>query len=209
VTKTRRKVDPTDRLSEQMIEVLRWAHDNHMGDPQKFVPWKPSALIGENPSPSKSNALSTSLKRLEERGLLVRYSITYRDNIITRLVWAHVAESRIRTTHLQLTRAGFRFVESLSHDDIDIEKEEIDRERRKLERRAENLRFAFTLLHREKLKLMIENDPSSQILTTNLDAINKSLEELSKAELGRKTGDARYAVNETLLELNNKLKDES
>lgn len=179
----RRKVDPSERLSTQMLEVLRWAYDNHMGDPQKFVPWSPSAFIGENPSQSKSNALSTSLKRLEERGLLIRYSITYKDNIITRLVWPQVAEGRIRTSHVQLTSDGFSFVESLIHDDIDPEKEEADRQRYLLKRRAEGLRIALGLIN-ERIEQGMDSDAERDARRARLavaESLNQAMAEYRSA----------------------------
>lgn len=146
MAKTRRKVDPTERLSEQMREILLWVYENQPErGPQGFVPWHPSVFIGENPTPSQSTALSTTLKRLEERGLLNRYSITYKDGQMVRMVWGQVAKDRIRTTHVQLSREGFRFVESLVDKDFDP-KDGANQEQRKAQRQAEGLRLALGLI---------------------------------------------------------------
>jgi hypothetical protein len=72
----RRKVDPAERPSNQMIEVLRWAFTYKLPEPAapsddsltqlvntRFVPRKPSEFIGEDPSPSKRTTLSNTLKR--------------------------------------------------------------------------------------------------------------------------------------------------
>lgn len=155
--KKRRKTEPTARLSEQMIEVLQWVYKNQQTplsrdgsmsfDPQKYVPWRPSDFIGENPTPSKSNTLSTSLKRLEERGLLIRYSGDIRDGRIARLVWAQVAKGRIRTSHVQLTRDGSLYVQSLNEEDFDIEEYEAGYERGKAKVQAQGLRLALNLIN--------------------------------------------------------------
>lgn len=144
----RRKVDPADRLSDLQERILRWVYGNQPErGPQGFVPWRPSVFIGESPTQAKSNALSTSLKRLEERGLLLRYSITYKDGEMIGMVWGQVSLGRIRTTHVQLTREGFRLAESLVDKDFDPEKDRATQEHRKLQNRAEGLRLALDLIN--------------------------------------------------------------
>ena len=187
----KRKTEPTERLSEQMIEVLQWVYKNQQTrlsrdgsmsfDPQKHVPWRPSAFIGENPTPSKSNALSTTLKRLEERGLLVRYSITYKNNIITRLVWAQVAEGRMRTTHVGLTRDGSLYVESLNDEDFDLEEYEAEYEHGKAKKQAQGLRLALGLIN-ERIEKGT-NDAVERDAWTARAAVIRSLNQL-KAKYG-------------------------
>ncbi len=157
MTKTRRKVDPTDRLSDLQERILRWVYENQPErGPQGFVPWHPSVFIGQNPTQAQSNALSTSLKRLEERGLLHRYSIAYRDGVMTGMVWGQVSLGRIRTSHVQLSREGFRFAESLVDKDFDPKEDEAKQEQRKAQRQAEGLRFALDLIN-ERIEQGMDN----------------------------------------------------
>lgn len=195
MSKTRRKTDPTARLSEQMKEVLLWVHKKQP-DPQDYVPWQPSIFLSENPTPSKSTALSNTLKRLEERRLLERYSITYKDDEIVRMAYGRL-NVRMRTTHVKLSAKGFFFVESLIHDDFNFHDYEAQIERRQEERKINGLRFASTLLYREQLRLMKERGASPEALQP-LDEINRQLEQFTKRELETKTRHALSTVNDVL-----------
>ncbi len=182
--KTRRKVDPADRLSDLQERILRWVYENQtVRGPQGYVPWRPSVFIGESPTQAQSNALSTSLKRLEERGLLHRYSITYKDDVMTGMVWGQVSLGRIRTSHVQLSREGFRLVESLVDKDFDLKEDEVKRERRKAQRQAEGLRFALDLIN-ERIAQGMDDDAKRDASRARL-AVVECLNQLADTERGK------------------------
>lgn len=226
--KTRRKTDPTARLSDQMREVLLWAYNYKPPErePQtyawtakgeilvspgltlsrvadNYVPWSPSAFIGENPTPSKSTTLSNTLKRLEERGLLRRYSVTTKGGEVAGVVRIGSNSTRTRTTHVQLTDKGRLFVRSLS-DDFNLDEYEAKEEHRKIEKQAEGLRFALALLSREQFKQMAESSTTTPEVLSSLEAVNKWLGQAPRAELEQRT---RLAVN-TVVEFLRKTDEE-
>lgn len=229
MAKTRRKTEPTARLSEQMKEVLLWVYryEPPETEPQsftqtaageivvstdrlvnRFAPWRPSVFIGEKPTPSKRTTLSNTLKRLEERGLLNRYSVAYKDGVMTRLALLRGKNEHMRTTHVDLTRNGALFALSLTEDGFDLEEHEAQKEHRLMKNQAEGLAFASKLLYREQLMLMKERGSSSEMLE-NLDRINSELEQLPKHELETKARQALSAVRDSLRELRNKMAEGS
>ncbi len=213
--KNHRKTDPTARLSEQMKEVLLWVYSYEPPEPEpqlysqtatgelvvstdrlvnSFAPWRPSVFIGENPTPSKTTALSNTLKRLEERGLLNRYSFIYKNGVMVRLALLRGKGKRMRTTHVNLTRNGAMFVESLKGD-FNLEEYEKQREQRKLGSQVVGLGFASKLLYREQLRLMEERDSSAEMLQ-DLERLNNELGEMTIDELEQRTRQALSAVRE-------------
>jgi DNA-binding MarR family transcriptional regulator len=193
MAKKRRKADPTARVSEQMKAVLLWVYNYERPEPtpgtytrtatgeivvhgferlvEILAPWQPSVFIGENPTPSKSTTLSNTLKRLEERGLLNRYSV--KDGVVTRLRGKGM---RMRTTHLYLTHQGSLFAQSLTYDDFDLEEHNTHQDHLKLERQVEGLRFALTLI-RERVK-QGKGDDAEQDARNAWSAVNESLKQL-------------------------------
>lgn len=181
----RRKVDPADRLSDLQERILHWIYLNQPPcGPQGFAPWNPSLFIGENPTPSQTNALSTTLKRLEERGLLNRYSITYKNDQMVRMVWGKVAKGRIRTSHVQLNREGFLFVESLFIKELGPDGEEImaKRDQQKLQYRVEGLRFALNLIN-ERIQQGMDAD-AERVARRARFAVTECLNQLADMEGG-------------------------
>ncbi len=176
MTKTRRKVAPADRLSDLQERILRWVYENQPErGPQGFVPWRPSVFY-RDPTQAQSNALSTSLRRLEERGLLHRYSGVFKDDQIIHLVWAQVAKGRIRTSHVQLTHEGFRFVENLDGKGPNSENGEAKREQRKAQRQAEGLHLALDLIN-ERIAQGMDDDAERDARRARL-AVAESLNQL-------------------------------
>ncbi len=207
MAKTRRKVAPTARLSEQMKEVLLWVYNYERPEPtsrtftrtatgwgvvtfglnwvvEMFAPWQPSVFIGENPTPSKSTTLSNTLKRLEERGLLNRYSVIYKDGVVTRMARLRGKGMRMRTTHVDLSHQGSLFAHSLAHDDFDLEGDKAHQDRLKVERQVEGLRFALTLI-RERVK-QGRGDDAEQDARNAWSAVTESLKQLVAKSAGEK-----------------------
>lgn len=205
MAKARRKVAPTARLSEQMKEVLLWVYNYERPEPTSgtytrtatgeivvtlgldrlveiFAPWQPSVFIGENPTPSKSTTLSNTLKRLEERGLLNRYSVIYKDGVVTRMARLRGKGMRMRTTHVDLSHQGSLFAQSLAHDDFDLEEHKAHQDRLKVERQVHGLRFALTLI-RERVK-QGNGDDAEQDARNAWSAVNESLKRDCKVVLG-------------------------
>ncbi len=205
MAKTRRKVAPTARLSEQMKEVLLWVYNYERPERKSitlnspatgeivvtfglnwvveiFSPWQPSVFIGENPTPSKSTTLSNTLKRLEERGLLNRYSVIYKDGAVTRMARLRGKGMRMRTTHVELSHQGSLFAQSLAHDDFDLEAHETDQDRLKVERQAEGLRVALNLI-RERIDRNTDDD-AEQEAHLAWDAVTESLKQLVAKSAG-------------------------
>lgn len=224
----KRKSTPTSRLSEQMREVLLWVYnyerpelENEPGatptrnaageivsitvsfslDRQaaNLVPWQTSVFLGKSPTQSQRNALSKTLKRLEERGLIYRYSVVYKDDVAVEITQHRGASDRIRTTHLQLSAAGSLLAESL-RGEIDLEEHESGKKRHKLEARAAGLEFALLLLQRERLQ-HVDNETAAR----RLSEIAERLSSLTEEELKHEAGGAFLAVNESLRELKTRL----
>lgn len=168
----RRKVDPTERLSDQMRDILLRVYNYERPEPvpqtyittltgetlvvpritldrivDTFMPWRPNEIIGDNPTPSKTAALSSALKRLDERGLLDRLSVVYnKAGKVTRMAVVSDRPERLRTTHVRLTREGTAFTRSLIRDDVDLEADKRKEEWRKLERQVRGLSLALDVL---------------------------------------------------------------
>lgn len=172
MSKRRRKVDPTERLSDQMRDILLRVYNYERPEPapgtylrtatgeilvnpemtlnrivETFMPWRPSEIIGVDPTPSKTAALSNALKRLDERGLLDRLSVVYnKDGKVTRMAMVSDRPERMRTTHVRLTGEGVAFARSLIHDDVDLEADKRKEEWRKVERQVRGLSLALDVL---------------------------------------------------------------
>lgn len=218
----RRKVDPAERLSDQMRDILLWAYRYKLAEPraessdsltkyvdEKLVPWRPSEIVGGDLTPSKRITLSNTLKRLEERGLLVRYSVGYKNGKATRMAKVSDLNNRARTTHVGLTTAGSLRVIKITDPSFDLAETEAKKKRRLLESRVEGLDFALTLLHRERVKQMVEAgvEPVGEMLQS-LEAINKSLEQMAKGEFEEKARKAHDAVRASLAEARKELESE-
>lgn len=168
-----------------------------------FVPWQPRALIGENPTPSKITALSNTLRRLEERGLLNRYSVGLsKDGLVTRIISGKDANNRTRTTHVNLTHSGFDLASSLSPVSFSIEEYENQKTHREMKDQAEGLRFASALLRREYLKRIAVHGAEAET-NAELDAINERLGQLPEWKFTRDALHAWNTINDILLELSN------
>lgn len=216
------KVDPTERLSDQMRDILLWAYTYKPAEPkaessdsltkyvdEKLVPWRPSEIVGSDLTPSKRITLSNTLKRLEERGLLVRYSVGYKNGVANRMAIIGNLNGRARTTHVGLTGAGSLRVLEMTDPDFDRADLEAKKGRRLLESHVEGLNFALTLLHRERVSQMVEAgvEPADKMLQS-LDAINKSLEEMAKGKFEEKVRRAYNAVHASLVEARKELEGE-
>ncbi len=205
MTKKRRKNEPTARLSEQMKEVLLWAfnYQNPVAEPtgpgfslrvihepikpragipldylvnDRFAPWRPRVFIGDKPTQSKITALSNTLKRLEERGLVDRYSVGFDKNgRVTRIVSGRDENRRTRTTHVNLTQEGLQLAKNLAGIDFG----ERTNERDKVADLAEGLRVAMDLLN-ERLEQATTSEAKIDAQFA-LTAVEESLKQL-KAE---------------------------
>ncbi len=216
--KARRKSASTPRLSEQQRAVLLWAYDYERPVPQpqtytrtgdtltfpapnldrlaeNLVPWQPSVFIGEKPTPSQRTSLSNTLKRLEERGLIYRYSVLYKKGVATQVTRKRGTKDQTRTTHFQLSAAGDLFAASL-RGELDLEEHSTAKTRRQLEARAAGLEFALLLLDRERLK-HVDNDTARR----RVEQIAEKLEAISEYEFIQGAGHASNSVRESLREL--------
>jgi hypothetical protein len=104
-----------------------------------LVPWHPDEHIKGEATPGKRNTLSDTLKRLEERALLRRHTVTHKGGAVTRVGLSKANGGR--TTHVRLTAAGVLFVRSLQGT-LDLEEHATAKTRRHLEARAAGLRLA-------------------------------------------------------------------
>jgi hypothetical protein len=194
MTKKRGKTGPTARLSEQMKQVLLWVYNYERPEsaPQTyittlagimlnnivdgFVPWRPSEFLGEKPTPSKTATLSNALKRLDERGLLNRYSVISKAGKVIRMTLLKDRGERMQTSHVNLTREGAVFVQALAHDDFDLELDQARRVQATLERQEFGLRLAVGLL-RERIN-EDRNDDGEQEAHLALSAVEESLNQV-------------------------------
>jgi len=204
-----------------MKEVLRWVYTCELPEStqpsdhpltqyvaDKLVPWQPRAIVGEDLTPNKRITLSNTLKRLEERGLLVRYGIGYENGVVTRLAIVGNLNNHSRTTHVGMTGAGARVVLGMTDESFDLEAWEAGRTHSELKSRIEGLDFAFTLVERERIKQMVGSgdDPENRTLQ-HLKTIDERLGQMTRDEIVQKTRLAYDAVRASLVEAQEEIKN--
>jgi hypothetical protein len=186
-------VTPTRNAAGEIVSItVNFSLDRRAAN---LVPWQPSVFIGENPTSSQRIVLSNTLKRLEERGLIYRYSVLFKDDMAVQITPGNGTKERIRTTHFQLSAAGDLFAASL-RGELDLEEHSTAKTRRQLEARAAGLKFALLMLDRERLK-HVDNDTAHR----RLEQIAEKLEVLTEYEFIQGAGHASNSVSESLREL--------
>lgn len=204
----RRKVDPTERLSDQMRDILLRIYSYEHPEPtpgtyittstgenlvkpnltlnrlvEAFMPWRPNEIIGDNPTPSKTAGLSSALKRLDERGLLKRFSVVYnKGGEVTRMAVLSDRPERLRTTHVRLTREGVLFVRSLINNDVDLEAGKRKEEWHKLERQARGLSLAMEVLKERILQRTGDEAGENALLAWKV--VNETLNQIIAEIIG-------------------------
>lgn len=217
MSKHSRRGDPTERLSDQMKAILRRVYTYEPSEPipasndsmtryvaEKFIPWRPSEFADGALTPSKRITLSNTLRRLEERGLLVRYSVSYKNGVVTRMAIVGNLNERARTTHIGGTRAGSLVALDMIDSSFDLDEYAGGEKRRRLNMRVEGLAFAFKLVERERFAQMAEHNEAAQ---KSLELINQHLEQMTEAEVVKKSRFAHSAVKEILAEAKKELKE--
>jgi DNA-binding MarR family transcriptional regulator len=144
MARKRRKVDPTSRLGQQQKDILVWMAKNYSlhigmeppGNPDLatvlFLPWEPAAFLRESPTAGERAGLSTSLRKLAERGLIERTG----------------SDLGHRTAWVAFTKQGRLLAEKLINEDFDPAEHDRAGERMNLDSRIDGLRLAAKLLNR-------------------------------------------------------------
>lgn len=229
MAKARRKADATERLSEQQKDILLWAYRYEPEPPRAgetvtfaptslyvsgdglpvyrkppssvFVPWRSTSFLGRKPTPSERANLPVSLKRLDERGLLKRYNLTFSNGAVNRMTLLEGEHDRARTTHLQLTAEGISLAEALASENAKAD----ENQARKLElaEYREGLYFARALVDRERQRERVRLGIVSSDL---LERAEKLVANLAEGELYEKISLASYALAKVFEELEKELK---
>lgn len=104
------------RLSKFQRDLLLWAYRNRPTDPANVL-WGARLKWPRGISPSKRASVSRALRRLEQRGLILRQNTTT-GNPETGLARKSADEPHSRTNCVALTPAGLELAGRLTHDKL-------------------------------------------------------------------------------------------
>jgi DNA-binding MarR family transcriptional regulator len=147
--------------------------------------------------------LPVSLKRLDERGLLKRYNITFTKGRVKHVTALEDENDRGRTTHIQLTAEGNSLAQALATGDPGAHEEAT--RKLQLEERREGIYFARAIMDRERWRERVKFQPD---LSDLLDRAEKLVADQAGDDLLKKIKLSSAALAIAFEELEKELKGE-